>query len=79
MADQGDVDEDHRGNNQGRVGSWPTDFVKSQPFKASSVNWTDRVYHDISSINRCSSLCKLNFQLNREEIKQLWSKISSSS
>ena len=31
----------------------------------------------ILSINRCSSLCKLKFQLNCEQIKQFWSKFLS--
>ena len=34
-----------------------------------------RIFRIDFHINRCSSLCELNFWLNREEIKQFWSKI----
>ena len=60
------------------MGSWPTTFARSWPSKISSASQTARLFCDIFFINICSSLRKLNFQLNREEIKRFWSKILSS-
>ena len=60
------------------MGSWPTDFARSQPSKAPSANQTDLIFHDNFSINRHSFSLWLNFWLKCEEIKHFWSKILSS-
>ena len=63
-------DEDWTGNNRAIMGSWPIKIVQYKLSKVSSANRTARVFRVDFPINRCSSFCKLNFQLNREEIKQ---------
>ena len=52
------------------VGSWPIEITQSQPSIILQANQMVRDFLDKISIKRCSSPCKHNFHLHREENKQ---------
>ena len=76
MDAYGCSNEDWTGKKSGDVASWPIKIVQSQP--SNLANQVARVFHVKFPIKRCSSPCKHNFRLNREDIKRFWSKFISS-